>query len=87
MALRKTTSSPSGHESNYHRIAQIVHDTRVPGGRTNVTIDLHKDAAARTAEKPPTEQYTVSVSSMPSSVQDCYNKLKALPEFQGAEDC
>jgi len=55
--------------------------------RTDVVISLYKDKEARDADifcAVESRQYTIEGDA---TSELCYNYLKTLPEFDGAEDC
>ncbi len=98
MALQLAIESPSGHVSDYHRIVEVDADHQQSFAR--VGVGLYKDQAARTAGKEPVkvtryvwsgEEFPFDLVAMAAAgtnhVAVAYDKLKTLPEFEGAVDC
>lgn len=88
MALQKNLEISTGNIGNYWRIseAKLINGTN----SVSVLVCLWKDAATKNAEgKSPMARFTYTVEILDASadiVQQSYEALKLLDQFQGAID-
>lgn len=88
MALNKAIVQENGVTTNYHRILFIQ---SVINSNTSIAVLSYVSPESRQAENSETPPYKVSVTypveyTENMTVEDAYNYLKTLPEFEGAED-
>ena len=84
MALKKQKQN-YGYNFEYWMITARSY-TKEPN-RTDFVVSLYKDKATRDADiysAVESRQYTLIGDA---TTEECYNYLKTLPEFEGAEDC
>ena len=97
MALQIAREAPTGHVSDYHRVVEVITQQAVRTSR--VVVWVYKDAAARLAdmarveelnyywdgESYPFDLAVLDVEGM-NQYRVAYEKLKSLPEYEGAVD-
>ncbi len=90
MAIKKEIRQDDGVTTSYHRILYL--DTTI-NSHNSIAVVSYIDSAARAAEQGNAEQQpymraityeTDYVENM--TVEQAYDYLKTLPEFEGAED-
>lgn len=93
MALQISKETQTGASGNYWKISRI----EIGYNYSLVNILLFIDSTARQADKQPLQQVSFTFSGIdnpctPAALETesayilCYNKLKTLPEFDGATD-
>ena len=88
MALKKDITQENGVTTSYHRILLIQ---SVINSNTSIAVLSYVSQESREAENSETPPYKVSATYSSEyienmTVEDAYNYLKTLPEFEGAED-
>lgn len=88
MALKKEVRQDNGVVTNYHRILYVMSTTN---SHVSIAVLSYIDAAGRNMENSVTEPYKVAVTYEKEyeenmTIEDAYEYLKTLPEFEGAED-
>jgi hypothetical protein len=91
MALKLAKELESGVSGNYHRIVQA--NLEMNSLSMEVVVALYKNQDKRDEGKQPLEQYRKTIENVVLADMDAqdpiayaYNKIKALPEYDGAED-
>jgi hypothetical protein len=94
MALKKSVSTDLGVTAEYWRIDALSLRCFNNFNGIGVEVSLYLDAASQTAGNQPlkSESFSMELSSAEldqdsNILSILYPKLKALPEFSGAEDC
>lgn len=89
MALRKEIKQPDGIVTNYHRVLFVQITTN---RQNSIAVLSYVDDASRSSERTSESYpYVVSITYETTydpnmSIEQAYNYLKTLPEFEGAED-
>jgi hypothetical protein len=88
MALKKDITLENGVTTSYHRILFIQ---SVINSNTSIAVLSYVSQESREAEDSETPPYKVSATYSSEyienmTIEDAYNYLKNLPEFEGAED-
>lgn len=88
MALKKEVRQDNGVVTNYHRILYIMSTIN---SHVSIAVLSYIDAAGRNMENSVTEPYKIAVTYEKEyeenmTIEDAYEYLKTLPEFEGAED-
>ena len=88
MALMKAIKRDDGVVTNYHRILFI--QTTI-NRQNSIAVLSYVDEESRLTESVEVRPYKVAVTyetaySETMTVEDAYNYLKTLPDFEGAED-
>lgn len=88
MALKKEVRQDNGVVTNYHRILYI---TSMINSHVSIAVLSYIDEPGRNMENSETEPYKVAVTYEKEyeenmTIEDAYEYLKTLPEFEGAED-
>ena len=88
MALKKEVRQDNGVVTNYHRILYVMSTIN---SHVSIAELSYIDAAGRNMENSVTEPYKVAVTYEKEyeenmTIEDAYEYLKTLPEFEGAED-
>lgn len=88
MALKKEVRQDNGVVTNYHRILYVISTIN---SHVSIAVLSYIDAAGRNMENSETEPYKVAVTYEKEyeenmTVEEAYEYLKTLPEFEGAED-
>lgn len=87
MALKKQIETESGILAEYWRIHILRHDRKE--AKTEVVLGCYKDVTARQADKAPVLSLSLHLIGDIESgnvIQNCYDLIKLLPQFEGAED-
>jgi len=82
MALQKSVSCACDVAGQYLKIVQVNYDGLRK--RSNLTLAIYKDKAARDAGKEPIERRSYSIDK--ESLADLYTALKEMPDYSGALD-
>ena len=88
MVLKKEVRQDNGVVTNYHRILYI---TSMINSHVSIAVLSYIGEPGRSMENSEVEPYKVAVTYEKEyeenmTIEDAYEYLKTLPEFEGAED-
>ena len=90
MAFKKEFEvNDTGFSAEYVRIEEIVIFRETGKDFINVRCGLYKDQASRDAGKKPITEIHIKIDNddmLSKVINDTYNKMKAMKEFEGALD-
>ena len=85
MALEIKIETAFGVDAMYHRLVEVRYDFRTKTG--NAVLACYKDKAARTAEKAPLTNYSVTLNGVVDlDAENIYNAIKLDEHFAKAEN-